>query len=172
MKTSLVRLQRGTRALAHSSASTASLRLPTSALPTSLAACHAAFPVVHATRVEFRDLDPYSHVNNATYFSYFEEARMAAWPKGVEPKGIAPVLADVWCAFRRPVALYDVVHIGLRVDNVNVEASTFEHRYVVWSEALGQVAAQGGATVVLCDFDRQGRRATGLAPTDLERWGC
>ena len=117
----------------------------------------------------------YNHVNNATYFSYFEEARLAAWRKKgdgrVAPKGIAPVISNIWCAFHRPIALEDTVTIALRVENVQPERSSMDHRYVVWSESQAAVAAQGGATVVLCDFDHSdGRRAAGLTVGGMERW--
>ena len=114
-------------------------------------------------------------MNNATYFSYFEEARLALWGgKGdgqVAAKGIAPVIADIWCAYQRPIALGDTVSIALRVENLQPEKSSMEHRYVVWSEANEMVVAQGGATIVLCDFDHgDGRRATGLTLSAMDRW--
>eukprot|EP00316_Scyphosphaera_apsteinii_P003900 CAMPEP_0119333312 /NCGR_PEP_ID=MMETSP1333-20130426/84882_1 /TAXON_ID=418940 /ORGANISM="Scyphosphaera apsteinii, Strain RCC1455" /LENGTH=114 /DNA_ID=CAMNT_0007343353 /DNA_START=123 /DNA_END=463 /DNA_ORIENTATION=+ len=108
-----------------------------------------AFPTQTSKRVEFRDLDPYNHVNNATYFSYFEEARVQKWRQhgdGLHATGIAPVLADVWCHYRKPIGLYDIVQIGMRVENVQPAHSSFEHRYLVWSEKLGSVVAQGGGT--------------------------
>jgi len=163
---------------AFSGASASSLRLPASQLPKALAAFHEAFPVHVRKPVEYRDLDVYNHVNNACYFAYFEEARVRGWRAkddgaaswSVEAKGIAPVLQDTWCNFRVPIGLYDVVHIGLRVEGVQPERASFEHRYCVWSEDHDQVAAQGGATIVLCDFDRGGRRAQGLTPSAMDRW--
>ena len=49
-------------------------------------------------------------------------------------QGIAPVLADTWCTFRRPISLYDKLAIGVRVEGIEAEKGQFLHRYIVWSE--------------------------------------
>ena len=142
-------------------ASAGVLRLPT--LPSTLEALEAEFPSTFEQRVEYRDLDAMNHVNNATYFMYFENARIRAFLGGkfaFNPAGVSPVLADTWCSFRRPVELDDMLTIGSRAENINPERGSFDHRYIVWSARHGTVAAQGGATVVLCDFDAGGRRTT------------
>jgi acyl-CoA thioester hydrolase len=121
-------------------------------------------------------LDSNQHVNNATYLSYFEEARTNCWfdspgPNALRlgPKGVAPVLADTWVSFRRPVALPDKLHVGMRVERIDVSRASIEHRYVVWSETLEDVAAQGGCTIVMADFDKGGVRAE-LSAEALTVW--
>ena len=133
-------------------------------LPGSLDEARSAFAFWHTRSVEYRDLDAMCHVNNATYFKFFETVRVESWSQAVghriefEPKGIKPVLSGVWCAYRRPVSLYDTLHIGLRAENVEMDSGRYEHRYIVWSTAQDTVAAEGGADVVMCDFDRGGVR--------------
>ena len=158
------------------SASASSLRIPNKDLPKTLTEFKSAFPLHVRKEVEFRDLDSYNHVNNATFFSYFEIARTQLWRAksdgtwDIAAKGIAPVLQDTWCHFRIPITLYDVVHIGLLVQQQDLERASFEHRYCIFSEDHGQVAAQGGSTIVLCDFDNGGRRAKSIPQNSMDRW--
>src|SRR5262249_43847688 len=45
------------------------------------------FPCWYPVQIRFRDLDPLAHVNNAVYFTYFEEARsyyFSDTPHGLE----------------------------------------------------------------------------------------
>ena len=69
-----------------------------------------------------------------------------------------------------PLSLFDVVHIGLRVEQVVPEKASFEQRYAVWSERFDAIAAEGGAKLVLCDFNAQGKRAKGLSHADMRGW--
>ena len=74
------------------------------------------------------------------------------------PEGIAPVLSETWCRYRRPVDLPDDLHVAVRVEEVRQQRGEFVQSYVVWSERLQDVAAKGGARVVLCDFEDGGKR--------------
>ena len=146
-----------------------------SRVPSSLAEMRACFPIVHEHTVEFRDLDAMQHVNNATYFQIFEKARIAALSaltRGkacFKPEGIAPVLAGTWCRFRRPLEIDDKLLIGVRADSILPARGEFEHHYVVWSSQHHGVAAQGGATIVVCDFDN-GAKRTPLPDNWVRAW--
>lgn len=56
--------------------------------------------------VRWGDMDALGHINNATFFTYIEQARIA-WLEslrgGWRSEGAAPVLARVECDFRRPI---------------------------------------------------------------------
>lgn len=65
-------------------------------------------PLLHTTRIPVRwgDQDALGHVNNATYFTYFEQARIESFdlllPDGwTEDSG--PILASIRCDFKRPI---------------------------------------------------------------------
>jgi acyl-CoA thioester hydrolase len=63
--------------------------------------------LLHTTRIPVRwgDQDALGHVNNATYFTYFEQARIEALDR-VFPDGWAdggPILAAISCDFKRPI---------------------------------------------------------------------
>ena len=116
-----------------------------------------------------------NHVNNTVYFSFYEEVRVRAWRKSTgsdsfAASGIAPVLQDTWTHFRLPLSLFDIVHIGMRAEHIEPETASFQHRYCVWSERFGAVAAEGGAGLVLCDFANGGKRARNLSVDDIAKW--
>ncbi len=65
-------------------------------------------PLLHTARfpVRWGDQDALGHVNNATYFTYVEQARVESFerllPEGWED-GDGPILASVRCDFQRPI---------------------------------------------------------------------
>jgi acyl-CoA thioester hydrolase len=64
--------------------------------------------LLHTTRLPVRwgDQDALGHVNNARYFTYFEQARIEALDR-ILPGGwgaeAGPILASISCDFKRPV---------------------------------------------------------------------
>ncbi len=65
-------------------------------------------PLLHTARIPVRwgDMDALGHVNNATYFTYIEQARVESFerllPEGWED-GDGPILASIRCDFKRPI---------------------------------------------------------------------
>jgi acyl-CoA thioester hydrolase len=135
--------------------------------------CRAARPTVSALHalsdpysirldVDFCDLDAMVHVNNTVYFRWFETLRVRQFSQDIYPEfsftpvGKKPVISETWCRFRRPVELYDSVVIGCRVLDVDQPRGEFKQEYAVWSERQSTVAAVGGCTIVVCDFDLDG----------------
>ena len=60
--------------------------------------------------VRFRDLDAMGHVNNATYFTYMEEARKEFFNhlfNYSSPEDYPFILAGISCNFKKPVRLED-----------------------------------------------------------------
>ncbi|PIQ38117.1 MAG: thioesterase, partial [Lysobacterales bacterium CG17_big_fil_post_rev_8_21_14_2_50_64_11] len=60
-----------------------------------------------AMPVRWRDLDAFNHVNNASYLTYLEEARLqwlGALPGPWLDSTSAPVLAAIQINYRRPIA--------------------------------------------------------------------
>lgn len=63
-------------------------------------------PLKHAIQVRWSDMDALGHVNNARYFTYLEEARLAWFESLPEPwydDSSGPVVARAACDFRRPI---------------------------------------------------------------------
>ncbi|WP_408898685.1 acyl-CoA thioesterase [Nocardioides sp. R1-1] len=127
---------------------------------------HAAhYPV----QVRFSDLDIYRHVNNVTYFEYFQEARIASLGrlrKGLEefPR-ISSVIAQADVEYVAPIVLrpepYDswsvVSHVGRR--SMVVESEITDG---AGGSATGAVLAR--SKVVLVFFDVETQRAATPVP--------
>lgn len=64
--------------------------------------------------VRWADLDANGHVNNATYFTYFEQARIA-WLESQNAQNTAdgqgPVIAQTGCSFQRPIPYPETLEI-------------------------------------------------------------
>lgn len=124
----------------------------------------ADFAVVVEIPVRWGDMDAFGHVNNTVFFRFFESARIEylqaiGFVGGGE--GIGPILASTHCRFRRPVAFPDTVRVGARTTALEEDRFTMEYQVV--SEALGEVAAEGGGVVVSYDYGAA-RKAAVPAP--------
>ena len=120
----------------------------------------AAFPIVVEIPVSWSDMDFFRHVNNAVYFRWFEDARIAyleriRFEDDEKQDGVGPILATTQARFRRPVVYPDRVRVGARVTELQEDRFVMEYRVV--SERTGEVAAEGGGVVVAYDY-RAGRK--------------
>ena len=80
-------------------------------------------------RTRWMDNDIYGHVNNVTYYSYFDTAanRYLIERGGLDIQN-APVVGFVvtsHCDYHAPVAFPDTVSIGLRVDKLGTRSVTY-----------------------------------------------
>ncbi len=81
--------------------------------------------------VRFRDVDAMGHVNNAVFFTYFEEGRAVFLDKvlGIVDPGDYPfILAHMNCDFIRPVKLGDRVLLEIWVDDIGKKSFKFKYR--------------------------------------------
>lgn len=106
--------------------------------------------------VLFRDLDPFGHVNNAVFFTYFEWARTLLWfdlngPRGARDIGF--IVARASCDFRKQLAL-EPIEICTRVGEIRNTSFSFVYEI---RKSDGQVAAVGEVVVVLYDWARQSK---------------
>lgn len=108
--------------------------------------------------VRFRDLDALGHVNNATYLTYAETARV----KYLVDVGLVTfpirswqslnlILAHLSCNYIKPIQLGQQVMIGSRVREM--KRSSFHLQYRI--EADGELAAEGHAVMVYYDYAAQ-----------------
>jgi len=115
-----------------------------------------------AMPVRWRDLDAFNHVNNSTYLSYLEEARLH-WMLTLPGQGmddqVAPVVAAAQLNYRRPIEWPNEVEIELFVERLGNTSVSIGHRIV----------ATGDADVLYCDgnvvlvwIDRDNGRAAPL----------
>jgi acyl-CoA thioester hydrolase len=104
--------------------------------------------------VRWRDLDALSHVNNAVYFTYLEQARVGYLQQlGLLPDtpwGIGFILAEAHCRFKSPLTLSERVTIRIRVSELGRSSFIFEYRM---EGEDGRLAAEARTTQVCYDYE-------------------
>ncbi|MGD9002138.1 MAG: thioesterase family protein [Anaerolineae bacterium] len=105
--------------------------------------------------VRWRDLDALSHVNNAVYFTYLEQARVGYLCElglvSKTPSGIGFILAEACCQFKSPLTLGERVTIYVRVSELRNSSFIFEYRMEGEEQRL---AAEARSTQVCYDYER------------------
>ncbi|MFQ5877810.1 MAG: acyl-CoA thioesterase [Acidobacteriota bacterium] len=105
--------------------------------------------------VRFKDIDAMGHVNNAVYFTYFENARIAYWRAlGLDrPRsGATYVVARAECDFRSPATMEDDLTCHVRVSSFG--RTSFRFEYLLRDERSGRVVARGSTVQAMFDHDR------------------
>ena len=120
-----------------------------------MAAMLEQFPVIASQNVIWGDMDAYGHVNNTVYLRYFEDGRMAYFDRiGVDQfkqqANLGPIVARVSCNYRAPLHYPDTIQIGIR--SVLLSARKFNMEFVVYSEQLEQIVADGEGLVLYYDY--------------------
>jgi acyl-CoA thioester hydrolase len=110
----------------------------------------------YRVQVIWRDLDALNHVNNAVYFTYFEEARLRFYGSvGIEPdvpNGMGIILAEACCRYRSQLRLGERIQVSVEVASVG--NSSFILEYHVRAQDGRDVA--DGRTVQVCfDYSSQ-----------------
>lgn len=87
--------------------------------------------IVASIEVRWSDLDAFNHVNNATYLTYLEEARLQ-WLKHVPGPWFdelsMPVLAASEVNYRQSIAWPARLHVELRCTRLGNSSMTIAHR--------------------------------------------
>ena len=120
------------------------------------------YPFVCPIQVRWRDLDAFTHVNNATFASYLEMARTKVFSDlfgGREAMEVPFFVTRLEIDYRRSIKLYDEVRVGVRVGWIKGASFTFE--YLV--EANGEKAAE--AITTLASVDNTTGRVVRLTPS-------
>lgn len=120
----------------------------------------------HDIEVRYGDTDALGHVNNATYLSYFEMARVGYYTTVVgHPFGTGPdaekrtfVIAEAHITYRAPAFYGEPLRCGVRVAWVGRSSFALEYRVEVGDSAIGKerVVADGSTVQVFYDL-RRGR---------------
>jgi acyl-CoA thioester hydrolase len=111
-------------------------------------------------QVRYRDLDTLSHVNNAVYASYLEQARSEYFEgvTGVDIRDGEMVIARLAIDYRAPVTAADgAVTVGTSIVDLGGSSMTMDQRVV----AGDTVAADASCTVVAVDPEGGSRELPG-----------
>lgn len=110
----------------------------------------------HTIELRWRDLDTFNHVNNATFLTFIEEARIRWFDslgEGWLTETISPLLAAVQMNYRAPIAYPSHIAVEMFVERVGTTSLTVGHR--ILSADRKTLHADGNAVLVWID------RATG-----------
>jgi acyl-CoA thioester hydrolase len=104
------------------------------------------FPFVHPERVRFNDCDPMGHVNNATYSTYLEQARIGALG-GLEDF----ILARVEIDFRSELHFGEDVEVRSRCSRLGTKSFDLAHELRAGD---GRLIAEAVSVLVAYDYER------------------
>lgn len=125
--------------------------------------------------IRFADVDSMGHVNNAKYFTYMEQARMAYFKKlglldftqlELPPKE-SVILASIQCDFKSPAHLGESLEVRIRVAKLG--NSSFEMEYEILETNSERLVAIGKSSQVY--FDYQTQKSRPLSPEIRKRIG-
>lgn len=110
-------------------------------------------PFHHVPEIRFRDCDAMGHVNNAVYFTYLEQARLAFCRRLTGARRVEDIrfiLAHVECDYRIPIRLGDDVETLMTVGAVGRSSFSFDYRLVDRED--GRVFATARTVQVMYDY--------------------
>lgn len=108
---------------------------------------------VAALDVRWRDLDAFNHVNNSSYLTYLEEARLQWLGQVPGPwfdEHAMPVMAASQLNYRRPIAWPAKLQVQLFRERMGNSSLTIAHR-VVDAEHPEQLCCDGNVVMVWMD---------------------
>ncbi len=104
--------------------------------------------------VRFSDLDALGHVNNAVFFTYFEEGRKKFSQKYFEvsnPSDFRFIMAHTRCNYLKPLLFVDKVTLHMWVKDIGTKSFAFEYKLVHQSDP-SIVYATGESVQVCYDY--------------------
>lgn len=126
--------------------------------PSAFHAMSAASVAVWIERIKVRwgDMDALGHVNNAEYFRYMEQARVA-WLEAIGvpmvEHGKGPVIVKATCEFLKPIVYPATIAITLKIERVGTSSITVSHEFHPDNDAT-VCYARGEAVIVYVDHAR------------------
>ncbi len=108
------------------------------------------FSIVQPQTVAWGEMDAFGHVNNASYYRYYESVRIS-YLQAIGALDhldvMSPVVAANSCRYLVSISYPDELEVGARV--VELRASGFRMEYVIFSQQQKGVVATGEAIVVM-----------------------
>jgi acyl-CoA thioester hydrolase len=115
------------------------------------------YPHFLSIQTRWSDNDIYGHVNNVTYYSYFDTVvncfLIDQGGLDIETDSVIGVAVETMCKFNKPLAYPEVLEAGLRVGKLG--NSSVRYEIGIFQESAAEAAAIGHFVHVFVD------RATG-----------
>jgi acyl-CoA thioester hydrolase len=114
------------------------------------------FKFFHPIEVRYADLDPQGHVNNASYVTYFETARVqykrhiGTFQLGQSFMEIGVILADLQITFHAPIEWGTTVKVGVRTTRLGNKSLHLEQAII--DADNGNLYATGKVVLVAYDY--------------------
>ena len=112
------------------------------------------FPVWVPIQVRWGDMDALGHVNNVTYFTYIEMARIAYFHRVNMNKlwceEFGPIVASASCDFKMPVTYPAWLDVGARITRVGNSSMTMA--YGLYLKDSNDLVAQGSTSIVWVNY--------------------
>ena len=109
-----------------------------------------------SVKVRFSDLDAMGHVNNASYLSYLEEARLAYYnhvlKMDADNLDFNAVIARIEIDYIDQIRLGDNVEVYTRTAKIGNKSSDVEHLIVVANNGNKKIAAKALTKLVSFDY--------------------
>ena len=90
----------------------------------------AAYPYFRTIPTRWMDNDAYGHVNNVTYYSYFDtvvnEHLIRAGGLDIARDTVVGLVVETSCTFRKPLSFPERIDAGLRVVRLGTTSVTYE----------------------------------------------
>ncbi|MFT6145927.1 MAG: acyl-CoA thioester hydrolase [Myxococcota bacterium] len=100
-------------------------------------------------------MDALGHVNNAHFFRWFEESRIALFGaiglQSTSAQGVGPILASTTCDFVLPVVWPNTIQVQAYIERIG--NTSFTMRHLAHRLSDGALVAKGIGVVVLVDYD-------------------
>ena len=114
------------------------------------------YPVIIIIPIAWGDMDAFQHVNNVSYFRYFESARIMYSEKlGLltlrERTGIGPILGSASCRYKFPLTYPDTISVGTKITDMTEDRFTM--KYMIVSHKHQKIAAEGDGVIVMYNYN-------------------
>lgn len=104
--------------------------------------------------VRFRDLDALGHVNNAVFFTYFEEGRKNFSKKIFKVSDVSDftfIMAHIRCDYLKPIKFNDSITLQMWVRHIGNRSFSFKYK-LIDSKDESMVFAMGESVQVCYDY--------------------
>jgi len=119
-------------------------------------------------QTRWADNDIYGHVNNVTYYSYFDTAANSLLIQkmgfDIHHSTIIGLVVDSACSFLQELAFPEIIEVGVAIGKVG--HSSLRYELAIFKQGQQQAAAQGHFVHVF--VDRQNRKSTAI-PEHMRR---
>ncbi|MDO8518640.1 MAG: thioesterase family protein [Deltaproteobacteria bacterium] len=101
--------------------------------------------------IRFADCDLLGHTNNAKYFTYMEQARVALFKKIFSKPHFPFILAEISCRFLAPTYMDEILIVTATI--VSIGNSSFKINYEFTNKDSGVKVADGTSAQVWYDYE-------------------